>query len=148
MKKFFVMLAIWFVVIVSVIVGSIVYDQVKTSDYDTAASVYLEKVIPQISRWDVETTRSLMAPEALANIKEGQLEQLIQFFQKMGTLKGMEEPRFSQIHSEDPEKGAIVEYKIDVLYENGEGQMVISLLIKDNQFSVYHFSLSSKALTE
>lgn len=151
MKKFFLMLAAWFVVIVSVIVGSIVYDKLKTSKYDDTAIPYLTQVVPQISTWDPQVVKSLMSEDALASIPDEKLVEVVGLFSRMGALTELDEPRFRDVHSEQGVNGAtrtVVEYAVDAVYEQGEAQLTINLLHQDGRYRVQHFNLSSEALTQ
>jgi hypothetical protein len=148
-KKFFIMLGTWFVLIITVIVGSIVYSQYKTSEYDEAAVTYLERVIPELSKWDAEKTRQLMTPESLDNIPAEQFVGAINLFSRLGELRSIETPKLSEVRSEEKDqKGqdTIIEYTIDAKYANDDATITINLRYKDGHFSIYHFKLSSKIL--
>ena len=145
------MLGTWVVAIVSIIVGTTLYNKYKTSEYDEAATVYLAMALPEISRWDVETTKQLMAPEAIAKISEDRFIKTIDVFAKMGELKSLDTPKFSEIHSKTVaggEQKTLVEYKVNAHYANGNALITINLLHEEGNFQVYHFNLSSEVLSQ
>ncbi|MBW2503041.1 MAG: hypothetical protein JRE16_00575 [Deltaproteobacteria bacterium] len=146
MKKYFLMLGIWFVVILGIIAGSAVYNHYKSSRYDESAHIFLKKTVPQLSNWDVDQIRLLMAPEALERISDTTYNATITLFAKMGRLLSFDKPKFSQIHLEDKDR-AIVEYTIDAKYENGDAILTVNLLHEDGEFKIYHFNVQSSALT-
>lgn len=149
MNKFVIMVVCWMVFVATVLIGSVVYERFKTSPYDSQAIPYVQKVVPIISSWDVEQIRPLMTPASLAEISEARFRETVKVFAKVGELKKLESPRFSQLNSEagvDNANQTIVEYKVDAEYVNGEAEMTINLLHKDGIFSVYHFTLGSKVL--
>lgn len=149
MKTFFILLGSWFVLIIAVIIGSIVYSQYKTSEYDEAAVVYLERVIPELSKWDAEKTRQLMTPESLDKIPAEQFTGAIKLFSRLGELRSIETPKFSELRSDEKDQtgqDTIIEYTIDAKYANGDALITINLQYKDGQFAIYHFKLSSKVL--
>jgi len=151
MKKFVIMVVCWMVFVATVLVGSVVYERFKTSPYDSQAIPYIQKVVPVISNWDVEQIRLLMAPESLAEIPEARFRETVNVFARVGELKKLETPRFSQLNSEAGVNNAsqtIVEYKVDAEYVNGEAEMTINLLHSNGVFSVYHFTLGSKVLMQ
>ena len=63
-KIFAMLLAGWFVVMVSVVIGVYVYKHKQAAEYDVLAVPYIKQVVPKLSQWDPGTTRELMAPEA------------------------------------------------------------------------------------
>jgi hypothetical protein len=149
LKKFFFMLGTWFVVVVCVIGGSILYDQYKTSDYDDRAIPYIKEVLPEISAWDPATTKALMAPEIAATISAEKFSQAMVLFSKLGTLQGIDDPKFIDIHTGDQaEVGAqtIVEYDVDAQYANGDATVNLKLLFRNGLFEIYNFNFSSEAL--
>lgn len=145
------MLAVWFVSIVSVIVGSQVYEHYQGAKYDDIAIPYIQKVIPELSKWDLETTRGLMAPEVLDAIPPEQIVQIIAVFSRMGALQSFETPEFVKIHSQgekDSGTQTVVVYETAAKYENGDAKIVLKLLEREKSFDVFRFNLSSSTLVE
>jgi len=70
LKKFFILMAIWFVTIMAVFAGSVLYDQYQSSEYDAIAGPYIQEIIPEISKWNPAITKALMAPEVSATITD------------------------------------------------------------------------------
>lgn len=151
LKKFFILLALWFVTIVAVIVGSIIYNLYQASEYSDIAVPYIKKVVAEVSNWDNATTRALMVPEVSEAIPEDKFTQTMLWFSKLGELQSMEEPEFQEVHSggkTDIGMQTIVEYEIDAKYENGDALINIKLLDRNGFFELYRFNLSSEVLLE
>ncbi len=151
LKKFFMLMAIWFVAIMSVFAGSVLYDQYQSSEYDAIAGPYIRTIIPEISKWDPATTKALMAPEIAATISEENFTQAMAWFSKLGTLQSMQEPKFDQIHQDQQTeigKQTIVVYDIDAKYENGDAVINLKLLDKGDSLEIYRFDFSSEILIE
>lgn len=149
LKVFVILIVCWFIAMVSVVAGVYIYKHKQASEYDEFAVPYIKKVIPVLSQWDPETTRQLMAPEALDGISEEMFTQVIAVFSKMGELQSIEEPSFQKAYSEEEtEIDPVVAYSIDAKYANGEAVIAIQLLVRDGSFEVFRFNLSSNTLTE
>ena len=149
LKKFFMLLIIWLVTIVAVIGGSIIYDQYKTSEYDATAAPYLKRIIPELSKWDPETTKGLMAPEVLSSIPEANFVQAMTLFSRLGTLQSIDEAELDEVHDvqeSDIGKQTLVEYNVDAKYENGDAVINLKLLPRDGSFEIYRFNISSEIL--
>ena len=148
-KIFAMMLVGWLVVMVSVVIGVYVYKQQQAAEFADQAVPYIKQVIPQISQWDPETTRQLMAAEALAGISDEMFTEVIAAFSRMGQLQSMEEPEFKKLYSgEETEIDTVVAYTTDAKYENGDAAIAIQLLVRDDSFEVFRFNLSSNTLLQ
>lgn len=145
MKKFFILLALWFVTIMSVFAGSFIYDQYKTSEYDDAAIAYIKAVIPELSKWDPATTKSLMPVDVSAKIPEENFIKAMTLFSRLGTLQSVNEPKFEETHTGEQ---TIVEYNTEARYANGEATINLKLLPRNGTFEIYRFHFSSELLIE
>ena len=151
MKKFFMMLAFWFLTIICVIVGSKLYVQHQGDEYSVSAVPYIKQVIPEVSKWDPAITRGLMAAEVLETIPDDRFVRAMTWFSKLGALKSMEEPVFKKLHSEEETDigvQTIIEYDINAKYENGDALISLKLLDRDGTYEIYRFNLSSSLLAE
>jgi len=149
LKKFFIMLAVWLVVVVGVIGGSELYDRYKTSEYDASAEPYIKQVIPEISQWDPAATKGLMAPEIAGTISDEKFAQAMNLFSRLGSLQSIDEPKFIEVHTGkqgDLGEQTIVEYDVDAEYTNGEATINLKLLFRDGLFEIYNFNFSSEGL--
>ncbi len=147
LKKFFMLLIIWLVAIIVIIGGSAIYDRYETSEYDVLAAPYLERIIPQLSQWDTETTRGLMASEVLSTIPEESFAKAMTMFSRLGQLKSMDKARFDEVHEvqeSDIGQQTIVEYNVDAHYEHGDAVINLKLLPRDGTFKIYRFNVSSE----
>ena len=148
-KGFLVLVTIWFVAVTSAIVGSFAYNHYKSTVYHDSAVPYLQQVIPEISSWDPERIRTLLAPEALKVVEEDKYLTLINWFKRLGELETIGEPDFEKADSRTGEDGAlldIVEYTVPLTYSNGEAELNILLLERDGAYTVYHFTFASERL--
>ena len=151
LRTFFILIIIWFVTIVTVIIGSIVYDRHQASEYTDTAVPYVRDIVPIVSKWEPKAIRALMVPEVSAEISEDKFAQTMVLFSKLGALQSMEEPQF-----EDVDTGSktvigmqtILEYEVDAKYEHGEAVLNVKLLERDGSFELYSFNLSSEALLD
>ena len=149
LKKFYFMLATWLVVVIAVIGGSLLYDQYKTSEYDDRAEPYINRVIPELSKWEPATTKALMAEEVAATISEEKFAQAMNLFSRLGSLQSINEPKFIEVHTGkqgDIGTQTIIEYDIDAEYSNGDATINLKLLFRDGLFEIYNFNFSSEAL--
>lgn len=149
LKKFFMLLILWFVTIICVVGGSMIYDRYKTSEYDDIAFPYIKRIIPELSKWDPATTSGLMAPEVLSSIPETNIAQAMTLFSRLGALQSIDEAKFDEVHEvqeSDIGKQIIVEYNVDARYENGDAEINLKLLPRGGNFEIYRFNVSSEIL--
>ncbi len=151
LRKFYTLLILWFVTIVSVVIGSIAYNYYQGSEYSDTAVPYIKQVIPIVSEWEPAAIRELMVPEVSAEISEDKFAQTMVWFAKLGALKSIEEPEFQEVDTGGKTvigMQTIVEYEVDAKYENGEALLNIKLLERNGSFELYSFNLSSEILLE
>jgi len=148
-KKYFVLIALWAIGIASIVGGLEIYKNYQGTEFDKTAVPYIQEVIPEISQWDPETTRALMAPEISATISDEKLIRAMRFFSKLGALQSIDEPEFDKAHIDqetDIGKQTILEYKIAAKYENADTEIYLKLLEKGNTYEIYRFNFSSEFL--
>ncbi len=148
MKKFAFMVAAWFITIISVLVGSYLYEESKGSDLDQTVIPYLNKVIPELTKWDPAITKQLMAEEALENIPEERFMQAMTLFSKMGELKSIGEPEFEKVRDDELSSGTktVISYKTLAKFENGDAEISFKLIETDGNYRMYRFNLSAETL--
>jgi len=128
-----------------------VYTGYKQSEYNETAVPYIKKVIPKISEWDSDEIKPLFVPSTFDNVSDEDFAKLFKWFSKLGSLKSIDEPQFTQVHSGATVKegaNTIVTYTVLAHYENGDAHISIRLLDLGGSFEIYHFNLNSKALIE
>jgi len=148
-KKYFVLIAIWAVSIAAAVGGLELYKSHQGTEFDKTAIPYIREVIPEISTWNPETVKALMAPEIAATIPEEKFIRAMLFFSKLGALQSIDKPEFSEAHIDqetDIGTQTIIEYKIDALYENANAEINLQLLKKGASFEIYRFNFSSEVL--
>ena len=92
-----------------------------------------------------------MVPEVLAESTEEDFAKIIKYLSKLGSLKSMDEPAFSKIHTGatlDDGKRTYVTYNINAKYENGDAVINIVLLDLGDHFQIYNFHINYMALAE
>lgn len=145
------MLAIWLVAIVTIVIGSGVYDKYLSSDYDEAALPYIEKAVTEISKWDPATTRALMAAEVAANISDEKFTKGMAWFSRLGALQSMDEPEFKKAYVDQPTelgKLTLVEYTTDAKYANGDATINIKIVNRNGSYEIYSFNFTSETLID
>lgn len=149
MKKYFVLIALWVVSIIVAVGGLEIYKSYQGSEFDKTAIPYIRQVVPQISTWDPETVKLLMAPEIAATIPDEKFIRAMRFFSKLGALQDIDEPEFEEAHVDremDIGKQTIIEYKIAARYENAEAEIHLQLLERGESYELYRFNYSSELL--
>jgi hypothetical protein len=150
MKKYVIMIAMWFIGISATIGASIYFKSQEGVEYDKVAIPYIQKAVAEISLWDTEKTKKLMAPEVLAKIPKEKFDRAMVFFSQLGTLQSMEEPSFKKVFIDqetDIGNQTIVEYEVDTIYEHGDAEVDIKLLKKGESYQIYRFNFRAEKLT-
>ena len=149
MKRFLRVLGIIFlgIIIIFGLIGGWTYW--KSTKYEETAVPYIKENIPKLSSWNLKITKSLLAPSILEMTTDDDLEKLMKWFSKLGSLKSIEEPQFININTTvtaEHGKQVIVLYNILAHYQNGDATITMRLLETEKGFEVYQFYLNSKAL--
>jgi len=150
-KKVFIVLGVIFSVLIFLIAGIGAFTWYKSSKYEDTAVPYIKAVIPELSKWDTEITKSYMAPEVQKEITDDDFNKVIKYLSKLGSLASFEEPNFTNIYTGatlESGKTTLVTYTIDAVYENGDAVITITLLDLGNSFNVYKFYINSMALAQ
>ncbi|QQX78962.1 hypothetical protein JK628_15515 [Shewanella sp. KX20019] len=150
-KNMFKWLGIIFLGFISLIIIVAVYSGYKQSEYNETAVPYIKKVIPIISEWDIEKAKPLFVSATFENTSDEDFEKLFRWLSKLGTLKNIEDPTFTQVHSGatiQDGTSTIVTYTVIGHYENGDATITIRLLDSEDSFEIYHFKINSLALIE
>lgn len=150
-KKVLIVLGVIFLVLVLIISGIGVFTWYKSSKYENTAVPYIKAAIPELSKWDIEITKEYMAPEVKKEISDEDLNKVIKYLSKLGSLVSIEKPSFTNIYAGatlDSGKKTFVTYTINALYENGNAVITITLLDLGGSFNVYKLNINSMALAE
>jgi len=150
LKRFFLMLISWVVVVVSIIGGSFLYKAYQGEQYKETALPFVKEVIPIVSEWDADKTRAMMAPEAVAEIPAENFVKAMNLFSQLGTLESVDEPKFDEvveIAREGENVTTLLNYKVVARYSNGVAQYKIQLIDRGDRFQLYNFNVSSETLT-
>ena len=150
-KKVLKWIAILLIGLIVLFVLLAAYTGYKQSEYSETAVPYIKKVIPIISEWSPENSKPLFVPSTFDDVSDEDFSKLLKWFSKLGALKSIDEPQFSQVTSSTTvREGAntIVTYGVLAHYENGDAQISIRLLDLEVSFEIYQFHLNSQALIE
>ncbi len=149
MNKVFKILGIIFLLIIILFAGVAAYTYMKSSEYSKTAIPYINEKIPELSTWESSVAKKYLAPEILAKTQDADLERLMRWFSKLGSLKSIEEPQFinvSSITTISSGQQTIVTYTILAHYEKGDATITMRLLEVEGGFQIYQFHLNSNAL--
>ncbi len=142
MKKFIAYVIFVFVVGIS---SYLYYGSVQSSQYDGTAIPYIHQVLPEISTWDPETVKQLLAPEVLKTVTPENLNSILEELSKIGELQEIGEAKFKE-KSNGGGQQMVVTYVLDAQYSSGETAVTISLLETDDSYQVYFFNFESGVL--
>ncbi len=146
MKKFIIYVVFVFVVAFS---GYFIYGYMQSAKYDGTAIPYIEKVLPELSSWDVDRVSQCMAPEVLATISPENLVELLKSLSQIGTFQSISEATFKNKAVGANVKYAdapVITYDIETRYSSGPVTVTLSLLDRDGKYQVYYFNFQSQAL--
>lgn len=151
LKKIFKGLGIAILVIVVLFAGIFIWATVISSKYNETAIPYIENVMPELSKWDIEIAKQYMAPEVLESVSDEKFSKLMKFLSKIGSLKSIEEPQFQKASSSaSTSTGTLttVLYTFTAHYENGDATITLKLKPVDDGYQVYYFNVNSMAFAE
>ena len=146
MKKLLIYFAFVITCAVSVYFG---YFYIQGARFDSAVVPYVEKVLPQLSRWDLETTRNLLDEEALSQVNDAALEHMLAYLSRIGTLESFDKPHFrstSTALTTGAVKRDVVTYRVKARYSTGEAEVTLSMVERGQDYALLHFNFQSRAL--
>jgi hypothetical protein len=145
-KKIIIYLLFVIITAVSIYFG---YAYVQSTRFDPTVVHYIEQAVPQLSRWDVATTKALLDEEALKRVSDNDLEKMMEYLTRIGELQGFDKPRFRST-SKTMTTGAIerdvVTYRVKADYSSGPAELTLSLVERDGDYALLHFNFQSQAL--
>ena len=148
-KTFFKTIGILFLVLIVLLVCAGGWTGYKSSGYEKTAIPFMEKAIPEISKWDSDIMKSYMAPETMSEVSDAEFSKMVKILSKMGALISIDEPMFQSVSSSTTSKyGAMtaVTYKVKAIYENGDATLNIVLKESGDSFKFFRFNVDSLAL--
>ncbi len=146
MKKLFIYML---VVVCTTVSIYFIYGYVQSARFDSAAVPYVEQVLPQLSEWDLDTTKALLDEEALSRVTDERLEQMLEHLSRIGTLQGFDKPRFkstSTAMTTGAVEKQVVTYLVKAHYSSGEAEVTLSMIDRNGGYSLLHFNFQSPAL--
>lgn len=148
MKKLFLYFLFVIVTVVAIYFG---YGQVLSSRYDSDAVPYAERVLPLLSRWDLETTKNLLDEEVLSQVSDEDLEQMLEYLSRIGDLQSFEKPKFrstSTALTTGAVERDVVTYRVNALYSTGAAEVTLSMIGDAPDYKLLHFNFQSPALAQ
>jgi hypothetical protein len=139
------------VIVIFVIVGLFAsiggWAYYKSSSYEKTAVPFIEKVIPELSMWDIYTFREYLSQEFIDETSDEDLNKIIGFMSKMGDFYSMDAPKFVHVNTTmGNESVTLITYSVSGYYENGDANITIILREIVGGFEVYKFHIDSPAL--
>ncbi|WDT84396.1 DUF3887 domain-containing protein [Alteromonas sp. 009811495] len=137
--------------LVGIIIVIAAWSGYKSSQYEGTAIPYMDKAIPELSKWELDNFKKYLTPSVMEELNEKDLKTLIKGLSKMGELVEVGDYQFNTVTSRaltSGGSGTFVTYIVPAKYENGEATLTITLKEEGESFSVYHFNLNSLALFE
>lgn len=146
MKKLF----IYMLVVVSTAVSIyFIYGYVQSSRFDSLVLPYIDRTLPQLSQWDLDTTKALLDEEALNRVTDERLGQMLEYLSRIGTLQDFEKPRFrstSTAMTTGAVEKDVVTYRVKANYSSGVADVTLSMIDRDGAYALLHFNFQSQAL--
>lgn len=145
-KKFIVYVVSVILTAVSIYFG---YGYVQSTRFDSTVIPYIQRAVPQLSRWDVATTKALLDEEALRRVSDDDLGQMMVYLTRIGDLQQIERTHFKST-SKTMTTGAVerdvVSYQVTANYSTGPAEITLSLVERGGEYFILHFNFQSQAL--
>jgi hypothetical protein len=151
LNTFLKMVGVVALVVIAMICIFVGWIYLNKTQYEKTAVPYIQKVIPEMSKWDPSIAKQYFSPEVLKNQNDETLNKLMKFLSKMGKLKSFEHPEFVSVTTSattSSGKMKFIAYTVICHYENGDATLSISLKQVDQGFEIYSYHLNSMALAE
>jgi len=144
LKKIFIMIAVLVTVAITIIASFHYYAAHKEEQYATTLVPFLQKAIPELSKWDPAVAQGYMSPEFMKKTSPEQFAQALASLSRMGELQTLGEPHFEEVFSDNNQ--IVVSYTVKARYSAGDAEIIIAILDQNDAFSVYRFNIRSTAL--
>jgi hypothetical protein len=137
------------IVILLAIVGSLYYYTGQQQQrYDAAATAYLQRALTDIGSWQAPALQRQLAPEARAAASAEQVEALMQRYRPLGAFQQLQEVKFARLSAVLTllSSNTLLSYNANARFANGSAHLTATLILRDGQFQLYNFNLSSPQL--
>ncbi len=123
--------------------GLYYYAYQQDKRHSANASVYMEKVMADISVWQREALWSHLAPEARERVSQEQLETVLKQYRRLGRFVDMDAPRYSMLTAALSVfgSGTQLSYSFPARFEQGSALVTATLDVGDGSFRLYNFSI-------
>lgn len=149
MKKVAAIVGFLLFAIVTVVASNAFYTHHQSSRYADTAVPYIEKLVPEISRWDPAVIKTYMAPGSLERLSDEKIDQIVAYLSRLGELEGYDQPQFDEIYTMEQDGAAektILYYTVEARYESGDATFNLHLVDRGESFQVHNFTINSAAL--
>jgi len=146
LKKFIIYVICVFVIGFSAYFG---YGYYQSSKYDGTVVPYIQRVLPELSKWDPEVVKQYLAPEISKTIQDENLQRIMAALSQIGELQSIDTIKFKKKatgKAGDLVQEPVITYTVHARYSTGEAIVTLSLLDKGGVYEVYHFNFESAAL--
>lgn len=148
-KKILIMFCILSCIALAIIGWFNYFSGQQAIEYEKTAVPYMNRVIPELSKWDPEIARKYMSTEFLQKVSPERFNLIIKTLSKIGSLQDMDKPKFEEIYAGKTPKGVdrtIISYTVNAKYSTGDAIITMSLLEQNGILEVYRFNVQSEAL--
>jgi hypothetical protein len=124
--------------------GLYFYTDSQQQYYDNSAKLITADMLMEISSWQREPLLKHLSIDAQKTLTNQQLEKLLDHYQQQfGQLKSIDNLQFSRIASALSLFGSKrINYQTNATFSNGRAHINITLVVVDNSFKIYNFTIS------
>jgi hypothetical protein len=107
----------------------------------------IEAVRAIVTDWDQQAMQTRLSPEFKALVRPGDLEQWFGVYRKLGKLRQSGEVQGQAFMGATLDKGKMItgQYRFTGQFENGQAEILVSLIQHDGQWQLYGFRVNSEA---
>ncbi len=148
MKRLFKILGAVLLLILVCVVAIGGYAKYQSDNFATNAIPYIKVIMPEIVTWDKEKWRKHMAPEAKSTLDQPDSDVVFKAFQKLGKFVGSQEPTEINFFAGADGTGisAKATYMVKAKFENGDADLVFSLIGRGSAIQLLGLNVNSPAL--
>lgn len=135
-----------FIVFCLLIFGALYYYAYQQDKrHSSHATMYLERVMEDVSGWQPQALWSHLAPAARERVSREQLETVLNQYRRLGRFVDMDTPRFSTLTAALSVfgSGQQLSYSFPARFEQGSALVTATLEVGDGTFRLYNFSIRS-----
>lgn len=134
------------IITILLVVGALFWHARQQQErYDAEAQKYVAIALRDISSWQGAPLQNHLAEQARAAIDDAQLDALTERYRGLGRFRRTENLQFAHITAALSmfSSNILLSYHGNAVFENGSASLAITLLVNDNRFRIYNFSLGN-----